>query len=182
MYNNNLDKEMTIKQQVLKEFPEASKIHNKMLNLFKIINLKGHEFTGLVESEEEAWIAFKNEFCKPLPHLPMNYKELVLEKFKDAEITPVDNKWFVSVETNNFSHHEDAWQAFYEQYCTDKPDLIIGEEFEFSNDGVDWVKDSLVYFGGFDKIYSHIRPIQNNPKLDQLKQLAEELGYNLTKQ
>lgn len=224
----------TIKQQVLKEFPDAK--YNYVEDMHQISS--NGSVSRITDNEEEAWIAFYNEFCnplpmnykdlvlekfpdaqvwkdvngfmyiessitsehkktateawesfyelhyKPLPQLPMNYKELVLEKFIDAKIVSTDHKWFVKVETNDFRNKEDAWKAFYEQYCTDKTDLIIGNEYEFSNDGVDWYVREFggfmgVDFGGHEANYSHIRPIQNNPKLDQLKQLAEELDFNL---
>lgn len=166
----------TIKQQVIKEFPDAKCVSVKK-DMFAVKSSKGNGISKY--SEEEAWLDFKLRTV--VKHL--NYKELVLEKFRDAKIVPTDHKWFVKVETNDFRNQEDAWQAFYEQYCTYKPDLIIGNKYEFSNDGDNWfthIFDSYNTIQGHKYLY--IRPIQNNPKLDQLKQLAEELGYNLTKQ
>jgi hypothetical protein len=175
----------TIKQQVLKEFPEATL--EKLTPARYYVTEKSIGCSVTTNNAEEAWTDFKNRYCKKLPQLPMDYKELVLERFHDARIIPTDHKWFVSIETNDFRNKEDAWKSFYEQYCTDKPDLIIGKEYEFSNDNFLDIepieKGKLASYSAFIegkfRLFRHIRPIQNNPKLDQLKQLAEELDFDL---
>lgn len=173
----------TIKEQVLKEFTDAKCIKIKG-DMFLVKSEKGNGISKF--TEEDAWLDFKSKYCKPLPYLSMNYKELILEKFPDAQVWE-DSNFLKFIESGIISESKntdnEAWESFYNMYCTDKPDLIIGEEYEFSLDESIWYKKRFAgYSDSEGQLYEYVRPIQNNLKLDQLKQLADELGYNLTKQ
>jgi hypothetical protein len=172
----------TIKSQVLKEFSDAKCVSVKK-DMFVI---KSSKCNGISQyTEEDAWIYFYMSYCKPLPPQPKSYKDLVKEKFPRTKLLISNNKYYISLETGVFINPEDAWQDFNNLYCKDTPGLIINNEYEVSNDYDNYHKRlfkgfAADDFGGHREIYNDIRPIQKNHKLDQLKQLAEELGFNLT--
>lgn len=61
-------------------------------------------------------------------------------------------------------------------------ELIIGKEYEFSDDGEEWYVDKFDGYATPDGCgYTYISPIQRNPEEEEFLKLAEKLGYNVNK-
>jgi hypothetical protein len=75
----------TIKEQVLKEFPDAvlNRYHSESVFIY---SYEGSAYGNLYPrlSEEDAWLDFKSKYCKPIPLLPIITKELSEEDIENG--------------------------------------------------------------------------------------------------
>lgn len=106
----------TIKSQVLKEFPDAKCIKIKG-DLYHVIS---PPLSGISKyTEEEAWLYFKNSYCKPIPPINKSNHEEDIEDGIDEYL-----KYLRKVDKYNEEHLRSSVERYFKA-------------------GVNWYKEQL---------------------------------------